>query len=1084
MAKYLSGRSKRISQSGLTSDRYQYLAINQAEPNLGDPAAIGPTIPVGQQYQLISVLNSPGDRYWIPVGGGLIPGAISIFDEGILTPAGGISSITQLNFVGAAISAKGYSNADGSPGIGVTITLFSPGSQGQVIFNNNNDFKGASGLFYDNSTNYVGIGTSSPTQKLDLMGDLRLRGTIYDYNNQPGSSTQILVKNNFGGLIWVNQNTLRAGAGGTITNIQYHNSAGLVDGAANFVFDYTNSRVGIGSTLPTYLLDVLGYSRFRGQTEIDYLNVTGVATISQLGVTNLTTTKNLTVNETSTFTGTIDANGGAYIDNVQIGITSDNTIDTTTGNLTIGSAGGTTIITGITSVGFITARTGYIGILTVGEINVDRTNLINLNVTGIATIATLGVTGLTTTRNLNVIGFTTTNGLNVTEIATTKNLNATGIATINNLNVTGVGTFDSIKLDGNIISTNSGNLTLDSSAGLTEINDAVYVNDATQSNDKDTGSIVTEGGVGIEKNLNVGGQVSIAGITTLASSGGITTTGGDLYVGGDLYIKDDLNFDEFTARKGTFTESLTTKDFNVTGIATIATLNVTGLTTTKDLIVIGISTFNGNVIFGDATTDTVSFTSRVGTGITPSITDTYDLGGSALRWNNVYSKTFNGAFQGNADTATKLATARNIAITGDLAWNVNFDGSANVTGVGTLANSGVTAGTYGSSTQVGIVTVDAKGRITSASNVNIGFGTATVANTDKVATISTATNASFYPTFVDANNGTSAYESLYTDAGITYNPSTDLLSLTNVTVSGIATFNGNVIFGNATTDTVSFTSRVGTGITPSTDGTLNLGGPSNKWNNLYVNTIVGNVTGAASSLSVTTDSSSTPRYLVLSSTTSGITTALVDSGITYTPSTDLLTIPSIKPAGIQDASSGTGTNNFVLTANGSGGWTWKQATTASGGTAISGITIKEETTIVGTAITTIGFVGSGVTATAAGSEATITFTQQVGPTGPPGPSVTGPPGPPGPSVTGPPGPTGPASTVAGPPGPPGPTGPGADGTFPGPITATTQPFFRNIPTISADYTITSTYNEMSIGPITINSGIIVTINSGGTWVII
>lgn len=58
-----------------------------------------------------------------------------------------MGSITQINFVGAAISAKGYLNLDGSPGIGVTITVFSPGSQGQVIFNNNNDFKGASSLF-------------------------------------------------------------------------------------------------------------------------------------------------------------------------------------------------------------------------------------------------------------------------------------------------------------------------------------------------------------------------------------------------------------------------------------------------------------------------------------------------------------------------------------------------------------------------------------------------------------------------------------------------------------------------------------------------------------------------------------------------------------------------------------------------------------------------------------------------------------------------------------------------------------------------------------------------------------------------
>jgi hypothetical protein len=56
--------------------------------------------------------------------------------------------------------------------------------------------------------------------------------------------------------------------------------------------------------------------------------------------------------------------------------------------------------------------------------------------------------------------------------------------------------------------------------------------------------------------------------------------------------------------------------------------------------------------------------------------------------------------------------------------------------------------------------------------------------------------------------------------------------------------------------------------------------------------------------------------------------------------------------------------------------------------------------------------------------------------------------------------------------------------FAGPITLTNQPFFRNTPSIISNYTITTNYNEMSIGPITINSGITVTVNSGATWTIV
>lgn len=80
-----------------------------------------------------------------------------------------------------------------------------------------------------------------------------------------------------------------------------------------------------------------------------------------------------------------------------------------------------------------------------------------------------------------------------------------------------------------------------------------------------------------------------------------------------------------------------------------------------------------------------------------------------------------GELTGNAATATKLATARTISITGDASWTVTFDGSANVTAGLTLSNSGVTAGTYGSASSVAQVTFDAKGRATSASTIAIAI---------------------------------------------------------------------------------------------------------------------------------------------------------------------------------------------------------------------------------------------------------------------------------------------------------------------------------------------------------------------------
>ena len=70
-----------------------------------------------------------------------------------------------------------------------------------------------------------------------------------------------------------------------------------------------------------------------------------------------------------------------------------------------------------------------------------------------------------------------------------------------------------------------------------------------------------------------------------------------------------------------------------------------------------------------------------------------------------------GAAAGVVESAEKLSTARNISLSGDATGSVAFDGSKDITIAMTLANSGVTAGTYNN------VTVNEKGLVTSASNV-------------------------------------------------------------------------------------------------------------------------------------------------------------------------------------------------------------------------------------------------------------------------------------------------------------------------------------------------------------------------------
>ena len=109
--------------------------------------------------------------------------------------------------------------------------------------------------------------------------------------------------------------------------------------------------------------------------------------------------------------------------------------------------------------------------------------------------------------------------------------------------------------------------------------------------------------------------------------------------------------------------------------------------------------------------------------------------------NKTFSNTITGSISGNAGTATKWLTARNLSLTGDAsATFASVDGSANVSASLTLAASGVTAGSYGSASSVGVFTVDAKGRITSATATAIAIAAAQVSGLAASATTDT-TNA-------------------------------------------------------------------------------------------------------------------------------------------------------------------------------------------------------------------------------------------------------------------------------------------------------------------------------------------------------
>ncbi|WBX38980.1 phage tail protein [Acinetobacter schindleri] len=73
----------------------------------------------------------------------------------------------------------------------------------------------------------------------------------------------------------------------------------------------------------------------------------------------------------------------------------------------------------------------------------------------------------------------------------------------------------------------------------------------------------------------------------------------------------------------------------------------------------------------------------------------------------------------NAASASKLETSRQVSFSGAATGSFNFDGSAGTSCTLTLANSGATAGTYGTTLKVPVITVNAKGLITTVTTQDI-----------------------------------------------------------------------------------------------------------------------------------------------------------------------------------------------------------------------------------------------------------------------------------------------------------------------------------------------------------------------------
>jgi len=947
MPKYLSGRVKRTPQNELKDDRYQYLSLEQAEPNLGDPTGVLPSIPVGQQYEVVSVIGSPGERYWTPKGGGLIPGTISVYDEGSLV--GSSDSITQLNFVGNSIVADAV-----NLGIAATITVKPTGDNGGVLFKWAGDFATSSNLVFNTNvgiltvgkgfdvgiggtflrvtpgTGYIGINEATPTQQLDVNGNFRLRGYLYDQTNDSGTSGNLLSRST-NGVEWIAPSSVTSGAGGDIYEVQFHGTTGLVDGADNFVYRNDTNRIGIGTLTPTKLLDVNGPSLFTSGITADMLYITGVSTALNLinadggikantaSVTDLTTGRvvtvgtagelqdsaNLTWNDTTgylgalslivsenTTTGQLNVTGITTIGSVKI---SSDTVTTTSGNLKLNSTSGTTQVDDILLVNStIQSNDKDTGALVVeGGVGIEK----NVNIGGL-----LNIVGLTTLNSSG--GITTTGG----DLYVGGDLYLKGPLNLNQ------GNFENLYVSPGI-STFKGDVEFHGVLGVTSaywdksanalkfIDDTkaifgtggdleIYYTDGDGSND---GSVFKHTGPHDMRFQIPSGAHDI--VFERTDGANLAVYNADNSV--DLHYRGSSGAGRKFQTSGI-------------GVTVIGQLDATSAVLSDALTVNGTSTLNGNVVLGSDSSDDITVNGEFNSHLVPDVNFTYDLGTDARRWRTVYARNLEGLTNINTDFlyVAGIATFKDDA-------EFHGSGGANSTYWDKSANTwkfldNIKA-TWGDDGDLEIYHDEDNSIIS-----DVGTG--------KLKIIGSNIEIDGTGGVELKHNNVKVFETLGVGATVIGN-----IAANSSSISGIATFEGAVHDSTKS---------------PGTSGWIlsSLGASGTQW----IDTGTVSVENAEKVRVISKSDDNTYHITFVDDTTTNYQGINVDNdSLTWNASTNLLTAQKLKVESIEEwGSVDTGANEQVITADGLGGWTWKNNTSGGIGT----VFVKQYTEASGSSI--------------------------------------------------------------------------------------------------------------------------------------
>ena len=660
-------------------------------------------------------------------------------------------------------------------------------------------------------------------------------------------------------------------------------TSGEIEDSGNLTFNGSTLAV-TGSQTISVSLDVDGH------TDLDNMGVSGVGTITQLVSTTATVGAGLTV------TGTIDGNGGANISGAETVLSSATVSDLTNNRVVIAGTSGALEDSGnLTFDGSTLAVTGSQTIS--GNIDVDgTTNLDAVDIDGAVDMASsLTLAGNADFNgNLDVDGTSNLDAVDIdgaVDMASTLTL--AGNADFNgNLDVDGTTNLDAVDIDGAVDMASS--LTL---AGNADFNGNLDVDGTTNLDGTNVAGALAVSGSATVDNLSLDGNTitTSSGNLTIDSNGGTTTINDNAIISGNLTVNgttttinsttvniDDKNFqvatgaaDDAAADGAGFTvdsgDGDKTWNFEATGDNWGSSENI-NLASGKVLKVNNTSILSATTLGSSVVSSSLTSLGTIGTGVWQgtAINDTYL--GTIDNANKVSLSALN--IDGGTDIGAALANTDEIIVDdGGGGTNrrcdmsrvktyiygaMSGDATASSGGAVTLANSGVSAGTVGSSTAIPIITVDAKGRVTNTSttavdSTTIANGTASVAvasngpitstgNHDFTAGIDVTGNITVSGT-VDGRDVASDGSKLDgIESGATADQTANEILTLIKTVDGAGSgLDADTLDGissasflrSDTSDTFTGTLTVSGNILPNANGTRDLGASGTRWANVY-----------------------------------------------------------------------------------------------------------------------------------------------------------------------------------------------------------------------------------------------------------